>query len=292
MNSRPKKRRRVVAPEKDVNAAEVLPEEVVSQLLHRSTAKILQSYGFTGAAVPAQEHLLKLIENYYLQMLQTIGLFAIAQRRTKPTVLDFEEMLRQNHISLSGLEDEMQRMPSKATVDSLPPPSPPPLPEPDLSELLGAELDGSRDNRCQIYDHLPPFPSRHTYQETPVFSERPTDPRMIREKATAESRLAEQALRKLLAVSATKKDATKETDQRLGKKRKDRHERWNKAFEGLEKGRKDVNGYSDGGGLNGMRNELATTNPTKKQDEDGYLEVIVNADSQFWRKSKGTSKRA
>lgn len=53
--------------------------------------------------------------------------------------------------------------------------------------------------------HHPPFPSRHTYLATPVFTQRPTDPRLIRERATEEARLAEGALRKFLAVGAKKR---------------------------------------------------------------------------------------
>ncbi|KAF8539372.1 transcription factor TFIID complex subunit 8 C-term-domain-containing protein [Trichophaea hybrida] len=215
-NSRPRKRRRRAEPQLDANVAQVLPEEIVSQLLNRSTAIILQSVGFSGASAGVLEGMRKLIEDYYFQMLQTVGLFALAQRRTKPTVLDFEEMLRQNHIGLHGLEDELKRIPSITPSVPLPPPSPPPPSPPDLTKLLGEELGGSQDQRYRIYEHLPPFPSRHTYQETPVFSERPTDPRLIREKATAESRLAEQALRKLLAVSATRKDTVQDSDQGVG----------------------------------------------------------------------------
>jgi len=226
-------------------------------------------------------------------MLQTVGLFALAQRRTKPTVLDFEEMLRQSNISLNGLEDELKRMPSITPSVPLPPPSPPLPPHPDLTELLGEELGGSRDQRCRIYEHLPSFPSRHTYQATPLFSERPTDPRLIREKATAESRLAEQALRKLLAVSATRKDTVQDSDQKIEKKRKGIHLQWKKAFEGLDhtKGRKKVNGHQEVESLSSIMNDSAPGITNKKPVEDGYLEVIVNSDSQFWRKGKATTKR-
>jgi len=41
----------------------VLPEEVVSQLLNRSTAIIFQSVGFSGASVGVQESMRKLIED-------------------------------------------------------------------------------------------------------------------------------------------------------------------------------------------------------------------------------------
>jgi len=229
-------------------------------------------------------------------MLHTVGDFTRAQRRTKPTVLDFEEMLLQKNISLAGLEGELNRVPSKTPAISLPPPAPSPPSDPDLTELLGPELDGSVDQRCRIYDHLPAFPSLHTYQSTPVFAERPTDPRMIREKATAEARLAETALRKLLAVSATRKEATLESEGEVSKKRKERHEEWKKAFAGLSADRdnfgvKKQNGYQEVESMSSIMNDPVPTTSSKSKSDDGYLEVLVNADSRFWRKDTGSKKR-
>lgn len=227
-------------------------------------------------------------------MVQTVGLFALAQRRTRPTVLDFDEMLRHNHIDLAALEAELVRAPSRKPAVVLPPPSPPPEPEPDLAELLGPELDGARDQRCQLYEHLPPFPSRHTYQETAVFPERTTDPRLIREKATAESRLAEQALRKLLAVSGTRKEAVRDGGQNQGAKSDESHHQWQKAFEGLQQAKEwsTMNGHPDVESLSSIMNDTLPSMPsTQQDDEDSYLEVVVNSDSQFWRKGKAGIKR-
>jgi len=181
----------------------------------------------------------------------------------------------------------VKRMPSIRPAP-LPPLSPPPLPDPDLSILLGPELDGARDRRSYIPTHLPPFPSRHTYQSTPMFSERPTDPRLIRERATAEARLAEEALRKLLAVSASKKDAAQDDHDRLGMKKKARHMEWRKAFESLANQPK-VNGtYSaDAQPMGGATSD----GHDKQKEDDGYLEVVANWDSQFRRKGKGLPKR-
>lgn len=65
MNPRPKKRRRrelVSEPQPSPEAAKVLPEDVVSGLLNRSVAVVLQSAGFTGATACAQEELLQTAE--------------------------------------------------------------------------------------------------------------------------------------------------------------------------------------------------------------------------------------
>lgn len=61
--ARPRKRRRRIATPRDANAVEVLPEEVVSQLLNRSTAMVLQSVGFAGATAAVQESVHKLVDD-------------------------------------------------------------------------------------------------------------------------------------------------------------------------------------------------------------------------------------
>lgn len=202
-------------------------------------------------------------------------------------------MLTHSHIPLSSLEDELKRVPSKSHTLIPPPPSPPPPPAPDLSSLLGPELEGGeRDKRRYVYDHLPPFPSKHTYMETPVFTERPTEPRMIRERATEEARLAENALRKLLAVSAASKDLEKsQGGAAVGNKRKVRDEAWMKAFEGLNPpggGAGKTNGVVPGV-LDGKGSGKGKA--VEGEGEAGYLEVIVNADSQFWRKGSNAKRR-
>lgn len=104
---------------------------------------------------------------------------------------------------------------------------------------------------------------------------------MIRERATEEARLAENALRKLLAVSAASKDLENEQGaQTVGDKRKLRDEAWKRAFEGLGQGGGEgdvvkVNGVGKGAG----------------EGDAGYMEVVVNADSQFWRKGSSNGKR-
>lgn len=231
------------------------------------------------------------VQTDYLQMLHTVQLFAHAQRRTRPTVLDFQDMLTHSHISLLSLEDELNRTPSNTHTFIPLPPGPPPPPEPDLSLLLGPELEGGeKDKKKYVYDHLPPFPSKHTYMETPVFTQRPTEPRMIRERATEEARLAENALRKLLAVSAASKDLEKaQGGISVGDKRKARDEAWMKAFEGLHPPSEKIgkpNGFTPGD-----TKKLGKDKAVDGEGETGYLEVIVNADSQFWRKGSSNAKR-
>ncbi|KAH0615296.1 uncharacterized protein H6S33_000932 [Morchella sextelata] len=249
---RPPKRRRTAVPPPPAydDAAAVLPEHIVADLLNRSTAAIMKSVGFDGATRHAQERMRQLAEDYLLQMLHTIQLFSHAGRRTRPTVFDFQDMLTAHHLPLSTLEPELHRFPPTPSTPHPRAPSPPPPPPPDLTQLLGPSLAGApRD------DHLPPYPSRHTYLSTPVYTARPVSPRQIRERATEEARLAENALRKLLAVGAGAGGVVEEGV--VGGGRRERDEAWRRAWEGVK----------GGGG-------------------EGGVEGVVNAERRFWRKGR------
>ncbi|KAG0641736.1 transcription factor TFIID complex subunit 8 C-term-domain-containing protein [Tuber brumale] len=324
-NLHPLKRRRrgvVPPPPEYEDATPVVSEEVTTNLLNRSAAMILKSVGYNGATTVAQERLRQLAEDHYLRMLRVITLFATSQRRTKPTVVDFEDMLQHMGITLSSLESEMLRMPSKTHTFVLPPSTPPPSPTPDLATLLGPELaDTDLQKRSALEDFFPPLPSKHTYKATPLFTERPTEPRVIRERATEEARLAENALRKLLAVSAhAKNNARIKGDVAVSKKRKDRDEAWREAFD--ESGNEHGGSGDAGTKVNGTGAIKIKTEPTDHVDvlaavsghpvagvgagstggggegvggdKDGdaaYLEVIVNAESRYWRKSRANIRR-
>lgn len=227
-------------------------------------------------------------------MMKSVTRFAHAHRRTRPTVTDFEDLLPELNLTPSDLVAEVERLPRpKKTAFPLPPPTPPPEPEPDLSTLLGPELDGSKEKRGRLYSHLPPFPSKHTYTSTPVFAERPTEPRMIREKATAEARLAEQALRKLLAVSITKKTedgaGTGAGKRTVDDARRTRDTEWEKAFAELS-GSPKPNGIAVPSGSKGGVSPSGV--PGSSAAEEGFLEVVVNSDSQYWRKGRHTGQQS
>lgn len=242
-----------------------------------------------------------------LQMTSEISRFAHAQRRTRPTVVDFQQMLHKLSLPLSSLEREMQRMPTHLHAPTaLSPPPPQSSQELDFASdmttvrlLLGEELDGGNDHREYIPDHLPPFPSQHTYLTTPVFTERPREPRVIREMATQEAVLAENALRKILAAAAgagrgggnKRKQPLQEGgvggDRYLSLaalKKKRRDEVWEKTFNAV-KSAEEVEAKL-GNGVSGGENIFARAAGKGKEavDANVWLEVIVNSDTQYWRR--------
>ena len=129
----------------------------------------------------------------------------LSSRRTQPTPQDFTLALAASGFRSSQLLPHIAlRAPPSVTqpdLEILPPEAPAP---PSLETVLGPKLSGAAEKarRPFIPRHLPNLPSRHTWQSTPTFSTRETDPRKIRERAAAEGVLAEKALRKLMAARA------------------------------------------------------------------------------------------
>ena len=131
-------------------------------------------------------------------------------RRTVPIPTDFESAI--HALEIPRLDDQL--VPYRTEPEINPPLLPTPPPDdsfhdnPELpSSFLGAEL--SAQNALKRFSlstgSLPPLPSAHTYKDTAVFPKRETDTRRIRELATEEGKLGEQALRRL--AGAVKLDA-------------------------------------------------------------------------------------
>jgi hypothetical protein len=133
-----------------------------------------------------------------------------------------------------------------------------------LTKLLGRELDGESDklSRPYIPKHFPAFPSRHTYKWTEKESARETDPRKIREEAAKSARLGEEALRRLVKVSKAGREKDVKRMAEKDPRSKMRHELWEKTMENLTRKR----------------------NGASKTDQDDDHSMVVNSESQFFRK--------
>jgi Transcription factor TFIID complex subunit 8 C-term len=200
-----------------------------------------------------------------------------ASRRIQPIPQDFEFALRR---ALVGTEDLLPHIKVEKNIPTLPP-SPPPEEEEELFNafhgmpVLSKDLSGE-DERQQfsyIPAHFPHFPSKHTYRFTPVYTERETDPRKIRELGMEDSRFGEEALRKL--ARAAFKDthaagAGGKGDKRLwGRKQESTESMFEKTVRGLS-GKPDAQG----------KFSLASFD----------LAPIVNCERDLWRKSAAKQK--
>lgn len=135
-------------------------------------------------------------------------------RRTKPTAVDFASALAlmPNASSASLLKPQLELpIPELISYPSIPEPDPPPPPAPDFSALLQPLVNNETPH--YIPSFFPKLPPDHAWKHTAVYARREKDARRMREKATEEGILAEQALRKLAA--AAKSGAVKAEKRRL-----------------------------------------------------------------------------
>lgn len=146
----------------------------------------------------------------------------LAARRTVPIAADFETAI--DVLDIPRPDDQLKPYESQPPVNRPLLPTPPPedvfhntveLP----ATFLGPELDGHGELKKFSFNTrgLPELPSAHTFKATPVYPYRENDTRRIRELATKEGKLGEQALRKL--AGAVKLDATHALESEATKRR-------------------------------------------------------------------------
>jgi transcription initiation factor TFIID subunit 8 len=177
------------------------------------------------------------------------------------------------------------------------PPAPAEAPPPNTESLLGAGLSGKADKETRSYipSHFPPFPSKHTYKATPVFTSRENDPRKIREKATEEGILAEQSLRKLMAAQKAGIQKQNVGKRKRSKRMKESDKLWQEAMTDLLADEKQSEKEEQQRRAREAEEELDWDAPLDAQirktpttfDRNVNLDegVHVNYERRFWRKS-------
>jgi Transcription factor TFIID complex subunit 8 C-term len=203
----------------------------------------------------------------------------LAARRTAPIATDFESAFQA--VQVPTPEDQLPPwLRPKAPAPLYLLPTPPPdeffntheLPE----SILGSDLTGKEQKRRE--PHIPPgfpaFPSQHTFKGTAILPPREKDPRRIRELATEEGRLGEQALRKLAGAvrGEGKLDLSIEADGLAAEAHRGEQRKGEETMEGMfEQTMKELakteKRVGPGSGMNGEGFEVAP---------------IVNCERKFW----------
>lgn len=207
-------------------------------------------------------------------------------RRTAPIPQDFLQALHTHQLSLRSL------------IPHLDPPVPPersqfpletePPQENEHQQLkfLGPVLNSAPDERARAYvpKHFPEFPSKHTYRATAEFPDREVDPRKVRERATEESRMGEEALRRLVSSSNTKPAHERHQNQRSQSMRARRDQMFMETMaavtEGLAADEMDVDAGLDYVGK-GKQKEPNSSGMTFGSER---LHSAVNSEKRYWRK--------
>ncbi|KAK3709112.1 hypothetical protein LTR37_011091 [Vermiconidia calcicola] len=176
------------------------PVFVQGQLM-RSIGAALAMAGFDSVKPTALEMFRSHVEEYMIKFLHSTRTSMHTSRRNIPTAQDFASALAltPNMSSASLLKPQLTlQIPESISTPHIPDPDPPPAPTPDFSALLEPLIARPLP---YIPKHFPQLPPRHAWEHTPVYPAREKDARKMRERATEEGILAEQALRKLAAAA-------------------------------------------------------------------------------------------
>ena len=231
-----------------------------------------------------------------------------ACRRVQPIPQDFTFALAKGDLRSSLLLPHI-KLPvcSSTTQPPLRPPSPEEPPPPPLEKLLGPDLVETelKSRKQWIPSHFPNLPSKHTWEETPTFAKRETEPLKIREMATQQGILAEKALRKLISVgkSSSADGRAKENGKSEDRKvisHKEKYEKiWEDTFQALamedEKAQAQAQARAVEVGsemdidFEGEENMPVTSKTTPAITPD--TRIVVNYDKKYWRKGMSSALR-
>ncbi|KAL8897872.1 MAG: hypothetical protein Q9207_006984 [Kuettlingeria erythrocarpa] len=254
-------------------------DEVVEILLTRSISLALDAVGFEASEPLALESFRVGVQEYIHRFAADVRQSMLSCRRTEAIAPDFLQALHTHQLSLRALIPHLHHpVPKRRARVVLPHQAPEEVEQCD-HHLLGATLNDAPPElkQCKLPHKLPPLPSKHTYQATLDIPEREEDPRKIRERATEEGRLGEEALRRLMSARATDRPSSARAGQGAKSLRAKRDELWKDTMQAvstqylLEQSRN----------ADSMDLDLST-----HETGSGYGRITsaVNADRKFWRK--------
>ncbi|EXJ88834.1 hypothetical protein A1O3_01898 [Capronia epimyces CBS 606.96] len=206
----------------------LLEQDIIDKFLVDFTKTVCEEealkQGITNPFIEsvALGELIALAEEFMFKFLSRVRRSMLAARRTYPLAPDFETAIEV--LDIPRPDDQLG--PYKTQPPINPPLLPTPPPEDEFHNtvelppsFLGPELDGHGQLVKYAFNvgGLPELPSAHTYKDTPVYPYRETDTRKIRELATQEGKLGEQALRKL--AGAVKLDAAHPLDSETSRQK-------------------------------------------------------------------------
>ncbi len=223
-----------------------------------------------------------------LHFLSSVHQSMLSCRRRQPIPQDFSYALSQHNLTPSSLIPHLQPpVPPSLSEIWLEPAPQAEATQPDILKVLGPSLSGAveKDQNTYIPSHFPAFPSKHTYKSTPEFTEREQSPRAVRERATEEGRLGEEALRRL--VNAGKAGENRHNRAARGKgsggPRQKMEEMWLQTMIAMSQEqelRTDNVGADDAGQHQDLPSQARGRNVTPQKLEVG---AVVNCEKTYWR---------
>ena len=229
---------RIQQPLQCVNAAvepSLLPQELLDQLLIHSIKTIVEEQAYAQKINEpwidsvALEALRAATDEFIFKLCQQVTQSMQISRRIAPIAPDFDWAFRALSVPVPSDQLKPYKHQSPPQFRSLP--TPPPEDDDEFhivtglpEHVLGSELSRQQDlNRFSFnVKSLPPVPSAHTYRDTAVLPRREKDAKKIRELATEEGKLGEQALRKLAGAMRLDGAMSNEPEMKYVKDRRPR----------------------------------------------------------------------
>lgn len=277
----------------------VLDDNVAESLLTRSISLALDVVGFDASEplaldsfrVGVEECTRFSLSGCRFDMLNLLDMHHFAAnvrqsmlscRRTQATAQDFLQALHTHQLSLRSLVPHLRPPVSKRRARVALPHEPSEEEEQHGHEFLGPALyDASfRTNQLYVPHHLPHFPSKHTYRATEEFPVREEDPRKIRERATEEGRLGEEALRRLVSARVADRPSPARAGRAADSMRTKRDELWKATMQAATA--QYISGHPQDADMMDLDFSRHATGPTNP--DYGRISSAVNADKKFWRK--------
>ncbi|KAI4106401.1 MAG: hypothetical protein L6R37_002199 [Teloschistes peruensis] len=254
-------------------------------LLTRSIGLALDVVGFDAAEPLALESFRVAAEEYMRSLMADMRKSMLSSRRTQATAQDFLQALHTHQLSLRALLPHLRPPISTRSARVTLPHELPEKDEQYSHEFLGARFNGALLEKGKPYipRNFPVLPSRHTYKATAEYPVREEDPRKVREQATGEGRLGEEALRRLVSARAVDRPPSVPTGRRVKSVRERRDEMWKETMQAMSSihasGKSHMGDNMD---LDepGQRNDLSDAS----RSEYDRVSSAVNADKRYWRK--------
>ncbi len=158
-----------------------------------------------------------------------------------------------------------------------------------LGPLLNA--DPNEKFRAYVPKHFPELPSKHTYKATPEYAEHEQDPRKVREKATEEGRLGEEALRRLVGAGADKSPQESRQGRKTLSARVMRDQVWMETMQAVTQETPDSMDFDMDNSIGKGKQKEGDPLPDLSFGY-GRLGQAVNAEKRYWRKPAPQSREA
>lgn len=209
----------------------------------------------------------------------------LSSRRTQATAQDFLQTLHTHQLSLRALLPHLRPPISVRSARVTLPHELPVKDEQYSHQFLGARSNGALLEKSKPYipRNFPVLPSKHTYKATAEYPVREEDARKVREQATGEGRLGEEALRRLVSARAVDRPPSVPTGRRVKSVREKRDEMWKETMQAMSSIHASGKSHmSDSMELDetGQRNDLSDAS----RSEYDRVSSAVNADKRYWRK--------